>query len=321
MRKILVVGVGSIGSVHAKYAKKVASVGVVDSKSQSADKLGRLLGVRSFGNNIKLASDWNADGIIISTPNDTHVALARYFMNKNTQILIEKPLSHSLKEAKELINLSHQYNINVFVVCNMRFHPAIRLIKDNISNIGRVFFARAHYGNYLPNMRTNVDYRNLYVADRNQGGVVLDSIHELDYLSWLFGPIKNITAKADRLGDMEIESENYSSIINKHKSGVYTEVHLDFLRPVKRRGCEIVGELGILDWQSEGKNPEHCKVSIFKKEIGWKSLMDVKDNDPTNTFKNVMENFIDAINGKSHNLQNGTEALALLSSALKARRM
>ena len=321
MIKILVVGVGSIGSVHAKYAMENTCVGIVDSDAHMANNLGERLGIRSFGSDLRLASEWEADGIVIATPNDKHVKLARYFMRENIKILIEKPLSHNLKEGSDLLDLSVKYNANIFVVCNMRFHPAVKLIKDHLPKIGKILFARSHYGNYLPNMRPGVDYRKLYVADSKQGGVVLDSIHELDYLSWLFGSIKNITAETARLGNLKIESEDYASIINQHQSGVYTEVHLDFLRPVKRRGCEIVGESGIIDWQSEGKNPEHCKVLIFNKKLGWKTIMDFTDDNPKNTFKSVMENFISAINGENHYLQSGREALDLLSSALKAKGM
>ena len=49
-----------------------------------------------------------------------------------------------------------------------------------------------------------------------------------------------------------------------HTTGVVSELQLDFLRPIKRRGCEIIGENGSLIWESVGKKPEDCKVDFCK---------------------------------------------------------
>ena len=76
------------------------------------------------------------------------------------------------------------------VVCNMRFHPAVAALRHALPMIGKPLFAQAHYGNYLPDMRPGADYRTLYCASAAAGGgVILDAIHEIDYLIWLFGAV------------------------------------------------------------------------------------------------------------------------------------
>ncbi len=37
------------------------------------------------------------------------------------------------------------------------------------------------------------------------GGIVLDAIHEIDYLAWFFGPVERVTAETGRLSDLEID--------------------------------------------------------------------------------------------------------------------
>ena len=74
----------------------------------------------------------------------------------------------------------------------MRFHDAINIIKRNLELVGDVYYANAFYGYYLPYMRKNVDYEKVYCSKFHKGGgVIFDTIHEIDYLWWLFGSVKN----------------------------------------------------------------------------------------------------------------------------------
>lgn len=317
--KILVVGVGSIGKTHALNASKYVEVGIVDSDINRAEEVAKSIGCVSYGADLDKALKQMYQGVIVATPHNNHIHVATKAIESGADVLIEKPISNDYKIAKSFIKYAKSINRNVFVVCNMRFHPAVQTIYQNLPKIGKPLFTRVHYGNYLPDMRPGVDYRNLYVANKEEGGVVLDGIHELDYLSWFFGDIINLIGDVSHISSLEIEADDYAAIVAKHKTGVRSEVHLDYLRRIKRRGCEIAGTDGIIDWVSEGKNPENCLVKIYSPKNGWITILNQQKVNTTEPLNKMMKEYVKALNGNQNILQSGAQAVHLLSNVLTLR--
>ena len=290
--KILIVGFGSIGQRHFLNFKKYSEVKVFESQPKKTESF--------FLQSIKDALKWNPDGIIICTPTHTHFDVAKKFFGINTQILIEKPLIHKfslVKRFKENRNIDLK---KISVVSNMRFHKGILTLKKNISRIGKIFFVRSHFGNWLPNMRPKVDYRKVYSANKKLGGgIVLDCIHEIDYLSNLFGEIKKISLFKKKLSSLEIDVEDFATMVIQHNEKIISELHLDYLRPIKKRGCEVVGEKGTLIWESLGKKPEKCKVKFCKKgDSKFSTIYFSKDLDINAPYDLMAKEFIKKIKNK-----------------------
>jgi predicted dehydrogenase len=320
--KILVAGLGSIGKRHAANAAKFAETAVFDINRDAAETCRRELRLQPFSD-LEAALEWKPDGVVVATPTSLHIPVALASVEAGADVLVEKPISHSAGGVDSFLQRAETFKRKVFVVCNMRFHPAITAIRENFDLIGRPFFARAHYGNYLPEMRPGLDYRTLYAASRKQGGgVVLDGIHELDYLMWLFGSVSNVLCNAGKLSDLKIETEDYASISLRHASGVASEIHLDYLRPFKLRGCEIVGEQGMFVWRSEGKRPETCSVRLYERKTGvWASIFCCEAVDLNRPYEEMMEHFINGMQGRDVPLLRGREAAEELSVALSALTM
>lgn len=313
--KLLVIGCGSIGRRHANNFSQLAQVSVYDHDPEAA----KLLSLETF-DDLEAALDSKPDAVIVSTPHNTHVDMAMRALKAGAHVLVEKPLSHSLEGVSDLIQLASEQRKKLYVVCNMRFHSAVSILKENLTRIGRPLFARAYYGNYLPKMRPNADYCSLYAANRNQGGgVILDAIHEIDYLQWFFGSVESLSAEADKLSDLDIDVEDYASIQLLHKSGVRAEIHLDYLQRCKRRGCEIVGEQGTLIWESVGKSPEQCRVQWYSEESNtWQLLYENDDELLNKPYQMLAENFVQAISQNVNTLAMGDEGLSALRVALGA---
>ena len=311
--KLLIVGAGSIGKRHARNACAHAEAAVVDVDLQTARSCSEELGIRYF-TNLESGLAWGPDGVIIATPTDHHIKTASKVSKYVKHILIEKPISHSVKEAQTFLkDISHS-DRKVYVVCNMRFHAGIRTLRDNLPRVGKPLYARSHYGNYLPSMRPDRDYRELYCAKRSRGGgVVMDCIHELDYLISFFGSVKKVMYYTDKLSDLEIDVEDFASICLKHIDGTVAELQLDYLRPAKRRGCEVVGDQGMLLWNSEGKSPEECTVSVYSNaEKQWITLYKNLDYNQNEPYNRLVKEFVAAINGEQSVILSGADATAEL---------
>lgn len=321
--RILVIGCGSIGQRHAGNAAALgADVCVFDVLQESAKNAAEALKLKSF-DTLESAFAWQPHGVIVASPHTTHVALAAQALQAGADVLIEKPISNNLEGVEALIQEAKEKRRQISVVCNMRYHEAIMALREHLDELGRLLYAQAHYGNYLPNMRPGADYRTLYSAKKaSGGGVILDVIHEVDYLIWLLGGVSTVDCKADKISGLDIDVEDYANINLTHHSGTHTNINIDFLKPFKRRGCEIVGENGMIIWQSEGKAPEKCVVKLFRNtEQKWVNLVDNDNVDANAAYIRLIQAFMVKIDNPNveTNLSDGSEGLEALKVALKAR--
>lgn len=260
--KALVIGCGSIGQRHAVNAARHATVAVHDLDPARAQTAATAAGAQAFGD-LAVALAWQPDVAIVATPHRHHLSAATAAIRAGAHVLIEKPLADTTAGVDAFLAEAAQRKRRAWVVCNMRFHPGVAALRRHLPRIGRVLYARAHYGNYLPSMRPGRDYRELYAARRvDGGGVILDAIHELDYLTWLLGDIEAVQCAAARLSALDIDVEDYATLALTHAGGARSTVTLDYLRQRKSRGCELIGEQGTLTWWSDGKAPERCRVAL-----------------------------------------------------------
>ena len=187
MKRVLVIGCGSIGRRHAVNAARFGTVSVADVDSARAAAVAREIGAEVC-ETVEQGLAAKPDAVVVAVPHRHHLPLATAALKTSGDILIEKPLAASLAGVGDFLQAADAAKRRVRVVCNMRFHPAIAALRAALPMIGRPRFAQAHYGNYLPDMRPGADYRTLYCASAEAGGgVILDAIHEIDYLVWLFG--------------------------------------------------------------------------------------------------------------------------------------
>lgn len=317
---VLVVGCGSIGRRHALNAAAFATVGIFDADRESARAGAEAAGAgaRAF-DTLGDALAWQPDAVVVATPHRSHLEIARQAIGV-ADVLVEKPISHSLEGVDEFVHAAQAGSRRAFVVCNMRFHPGPSALHEHLHRVGRPLFARAHVGNYLPSMRPGRNYRELYAAHRAEGGgVVLDAVHEIDYLSWLFGPVGRVACSAGKLSDLDIDVEDHALLALTHDTGVTTSAEMDYLRPRKSRGCEIVGTEGVLVWHSDGKEPERCVVRFAKSGAAdWEDLVRI-DVDTARPYRELLAAFLQEVEHPGTTpLSSAREGARVLEVALAA---
>lgn len=318
--KVLVIGCGSIGRRHAENASLLSTTGVFDANPKVADACAAAIDAQSFST-LEEAFAWKPRAVVVATPHRSHLDIARQAIDAGADVLIEKPLSHSLEGVDDFLRACEAQRRRAFVVCNMRFHPGPAALKTSLPRVGRALFARAHVGNYLPAMRPDRDYRELYAAHRAEGGgVILDAVHEIDYLSWLFGVADNVACRAGKLSDLELDVEDHALVSLHHASGVESSAELDYLRARKSRGCEIVGTQGVLVWHSDGKAPERCVVRFFERDSdAWQVIDDIREVDTSRPYRDLMKAFLTEIEQPgTTSLSSAADAARVLEVALAA---
>jgi len=324
--QLLVVGCGSIGARHLANLKALGAGPLLacDVDAQRREAVARALDVETVAT-LDEGLRARPRAALICTPPATHVTLALAAAEAGCHLFIEKPLADRLAGVDALARAVAARGLVALVACNMRFHPGVRRLKRWLDEgaAGRVLAAHAEFGHYLPGWRPGVDYRQVYSAHRAAGGgILLDAIHEIDYLGWLLGPLAEVACLEAKVSDLEIDAEDTVALLLRAASGALATVHLDYTQRVKRRRCEVLGSEGTLVWESRGKNPETCVVERFTAAGGrWERHEETVDFDAP--FREELAHFLRCLAGAERPLQDlaaATRALAVVETARAAGR-
>lgn len=174
-----IVGIGKLGSIHLRIYKELKGIGEI----YLADTNIQTLNLHKEYCHFKDYRDLKGkvDLISIATPTSSHYEIAKFFLKNKIPVLVEKPLTQDLKEAKKLIAVSKKSKTLLFVGHVERYNNAYLAIKKIIKN---PLFIECHRLSPYP-------YRSLDIS------VVLDlMIHDLDIILYLLrDKVKKIDAK------------------------------------------------------------------------------------------------------------------------------
>jgi predicted dehydrogenase len=180
----------------------------------------------------------------------------------------------------------------------MRYHPAVSKAKELIENgaLGRILSVRAHVGHCLKNWRPGADYKQTYSARVDQGGgVLLDGIHELDYLASLFGHYSEYKCLYSNFGVLGIETEEMAEILLRHENGIISSIHSDYLQTTKRRGLVVIGDKATYVWESLGKMPELMTLRLLKNNEDPEILFQGRYSDTNQPYIDMMNEVLEVI--------------------------
>jgi len=230
-KKILIIGLGSIGKRHAFIFKNIKNVGKIFILSKQ--KNNKYIKI----NNLEEAKLANPDLIVICSKTSDHYKDLKLVEKnfKNKIILVEKPLFDKNKNIKIKNN-------KIFVGYNLRYHPIIKFLKEKVKN-KKIFSTFIFCGSYLPQWRKGRHYSNYYSSSsRHGGGVLLDLSHELDYIQWIFGKVKKINfSSVKKISNLKIKSEDYVNIIGNIKK-INFSINLNYFSRLPSRQIFIDGK-------------------------------------------------------------------------------
>lgn len=240
--------------------------------------------------NYKLRFD--VDCAFICTPTQFHVEHAIEYITRGIPVFIEKPLTYCLEELERIEKVVERENALTMVGCNFRFHPSIRKAKT-LADTKKVIFARAEAGYYLPFWR-KTDYKLSYSASE-YGGIILDSIHEPDYLYWLFGDIKDLKVVCDKVSDLEIKKEDIAEIGIIFNCGVAGSVHCNYLLKNYHKKLDLYMPHEVVSFKIQPTN------IMYKKEVDYFLEYVVKKKQPMNGVKEAGYLLRKILEGRSDN--------------------
>ena len=317
MKKILVVGYGSIGKRHVENLLSISNLEViVCTKRNDVGKLKKHAKVYST---IKQCLEEKPDIGIIANETSLHVPTAIKLAKAGLDIFLEKPLSNSLKDVEKLHTIVKKKKLITQMGCNMRFHPCIKKIKSMIEQqkIGRIISVQVQTCSYLPDYHPWEDYRKGYAARKDLGGgIILTQIHEIDYMYWLFQEVENVISISGKFSDLDITTEDYVSSLLKFKNKIIGELHMDYFQRPDFRSCKIRGTKGEIYWDSDNN---HVNVYAMNKKR-WKTEMEVKNYQRNFSYIAQLKHFIKCVKQRKETINDIEQGIATLKIALAMKK-
>lgn len=133
--KVGVVGVGHLGSLHARIyneLKDVELTAVVDVDREKAGEIGRSYGVPAFTDFREIFD--RVDAVSIAVPTVQHYEIAAEFLDRGIPTLVEKPLAKTIAQGEELVRKARANNTLLQVGHVERFNPAVMAAQKHISD-------------------------------------------------------------------------------------------------------------------------------------------------------------------------------------------
>jgi predicted dehydrogenase len=170
------------------------------------------------------------DAVVISTPVQTHYALARAALLAGKHVFVEKPLAVQVSEVEELIQLAQERNRVLMVGYTFLYHKAVqelrRLIREG--QLGQLY--------YLDTQRLNL---GLFHPDVN---VVWDlAPHDLSILRYLLDA-DPISVRATGAAYIQPGIHDVVYVYLRYRDGMIAHIHLSWLHPCKVRRLTVVGD-------------------------------------------------------------------------------
>lgn len=183
MVRVGVVGVGYLGQHHARVYSEIPGVelvGVVDINRERAKEVAKRYATTPFFDYRDLFG--KVDAVSIVVPTVLHRDIAAHFIEEGINILIEKPVTTTLEEAKELMEMAARKNVILQVGHIERFNSAVIELAKIVDR--PIFIECCRMGPYV-NRNTDV-------------GVVLDlMIHDIDIVMSI---VKSSVVKVSAFG-------------------------------------------------------------------------------------------------------------------------
>ncbi|WP_410513777.1 Gfo/Idh/MocA family oxidoreductase [Paenibacillus sp. BR2-3] len=261
MKNVLLIGAGTMGRTHAEAytaMKEVCLAGIVDSDAAAAENAAEQFSTRAFGSYEEAMIELDTvDVVDICLPTYLHKEYVLKAADDGKNIICEKPLAGSLKDAREMIDYCKEKNIRLFVGHVVRFFPEYAKARQvmELDGLGDIAVVKASRISGFPRA-----WNNWYADYSKSGGLLLDlSIHDFDYLRWCFGEVERVFAKA--YAPESPEGGGYALTTLTFCNGVIAHVEGSWSHQKFTTSFEIAGTGGIIDYDSAKDNP----IISFKK--------------------------------------------------------
>lgn len=208
--------------------------------------------VRATDRYEELLADASIDAVVVATPVSTHFRIARDALRSGKHVLVEKPLTASVAEAEELVDLAAKCDLRLMVGHTFEYNSAVEELRNLLHSgaLGRI--------HYIDTARLNL---GLFRHDVN---VIWDlAPHDLSILLYILGqePL-TVRALGQCFVNPHIQDVAYIEMV--FPENVLAHVHVSWLEPCKVRRVTVVGDQKMVVYNDISAEE---KIKIYDKGV------------------------------------------------------
>jgi len=322
MTGIAVIGTGHWGQNHARVFKElwqekaVDKVKLCDIDEARVCDMAKILGIDGTSKYEEILDDPEIQAVSIATPSKTHYSIARKFIEAGKDVLVEKPMTMSIKEAEDLVRLADQNGRILMAGHVFRYHPAVRDLKRRIDE------------GELGKIQNIISTRKMYGLPRADMGVIYAlGIHELDMFCYLLGRDypESLIAETSKVYSQNIEE---TAMIITDFGGTKGYAFESWLVPTHDKQRELVVVGSKMSARVDYMKPQ--KLTVFNISIVTEnglpvSVQDMGESIVSLTYaeplKEEIRHFVACVNSRGKPLSDGhvgMRAVVMAEAALKS---
>ena len=248
-----VVGVGTVGEWHVRVlptlanAKLVAVCDVVGEHAKAALEKNKISGVPIYADQGEMLRKEEIDVVHIATPSGDHMNPAILAMEAGKNVICEKPMEIALDRIDRMIAAAKKNGVRLAGIFQNRWNDGNRALHD-AARAGR-FGTMAWAGCFTPWYRNDEYYRKAGWRGTwklDGGGAIMNqSVHAIDLLQWIVGPVRRVSAYGSSRIHKEIEVEDTLSCSLQFENGAFGSiVGTTAMYPGSKVRIEVGGENG-----------------------------------------------------------------------------
>ena len=242
-------GAGTIGAVHAAALEELEDarlVAVAAAREATGCRLAEAHGVEWYAGFGELLGRPDVDVVILCTPSGLHPDQAAAAAHAGKHVIAEKPMAVTLEGADRMIRACREAGVTLSVIFQYRYNrDALRLKRAVEAGLfGEPILGNAfvHWHRTQAYYEESGGWRGTWALDGG-GALMNQSIHAIDLLQWILGPVESVCGYADTMAH-DIEAEDTASAALSFASGALgviqgtTSAHEDAPLRIEIRGTE-----------------------------------------------------------------------------------
>ena len=248
-----VVGTNTVGKTHVQVIPRLGNAALVavcdqtPQKSQAALDRAQQTGVAVYDDLDRMLASERIDVLHVATPSGNHEAHCMAAIERGINVICEKPLEIQLDRIDRLIEAAEKRGVRIATIYQNRWNDANRTIKQAVDEgrFGRLAWAGCFTPWYRPDKYYDEGgWRGTWKLDGG-GAIMNQSVHSIDLLQWIAGPVKTVTAFAASRIHPTIETEDTAACALEFESGAFgTIMGTTAMFPGMPARLEIGGENG-----------------------------------------------------------------------------
>ena len=307
MRKVVVIGLGSMGKRRIRIIRKLdpaIEVIGVDLLEERCNESQRLFGIRTFG---KLENVWDksVQCAFICTSPLSHAELITKCLKKGVHVFSELNLID--KSYEENIQLAKKKQLVLFLSSTFLYRKEVQYIQKAVNASKSELTYSYHVGQYLPDWHPWEDYREYFVSKHSSNACRELMGIEFPWLCMIFGKVLKFHVIKGKKSTLDISYPDSYCILLEHENGVQGNFLVDIISRKPVRNLEIFGEDFYLVWDGSANGLKEYDIEQKKeKYIKLYDSVDVQKESPSfiveNAYYDEVETFFSLVRGRGEAL-------------------